>query len=255
MEMSKDHFYYNLSRQERELERFFMISSLIKSRIKMDCDFEGIDFDEDVNIYIANLLLEFANPRYREEVKKYVSVNDADIVKLVDSSQDNYFRYHVYKLNADNLLVNIGIFQNPWGAEGRLHTKDKSFFIQRAKVYYETAASYNKKIYRKETAVGCVLDKLSRYLDKYVKILENTKQDYFSLISRQKKKSEFAKFLEEMKKFEDIILFRQKQDEFLDAYSRWKKNKTKKNAKTLQKLSQEVSIIDPDYSPRRSDKK
>ena len=107
-------------------------------------------------------------------------------------------------------------------------------------------------MYRKETAVGCVLEKLSKNFEKYIKILESTRQDYFSLINRYKARTEFAKFLEEMKKFEDVILFRQKQDEFLDAYSRWKKNKTKKNAKILQKLSQEVNIIDPDYRPRKS---
>ena len=248
----EDYFYYNLGKQEKELERFFMISSLIKSRIKLGYDFEGIDFDEDVNIYIANLLIEFANPQYREEVKKYVSINDADIVKLVESSPDHYFRYHVYKLNADSLLVNLGIFQNPWGSKGRLHTKDKQAFFERGTVYYETAASYNKKIYRKETAVGCVLEKLSKNFEKYIKILENTRHDYFSLVNRYKARTEFAKFLEEMKKFEDVILFRQKQDEFLDAYTRWKKNKTKKNAKILQQLSQEVNIIDPDYHPRKS---
>lgn len=250
--MSKEDFYYNLNRQEEELERFFMISSLIKSRIKLDCDFQGIDFDEDVNVYLANLLLEFANPKYREEVKKYVSINDADVAKMAESCQDNCSKYHIYKLNADNLLIGIGIFQNPWQEKGRFHDKDKHYYFERAMIYYEMAAGYNKKIYRKKTAVGCILQKLSEHFDKYIKILEYTRQDYFSLINKQKEGNDFAGFMEEMKKFENVILLRQKQDDFLDAYTKWMKNKTPKNAKILQQLSQEVSIIDPDYHIKKS---
>ena len=98
----------------REVEPtfFFMMNCLLYSRLESGNPSNQNYYDEDVNVYLANLLMSFMNPEHHERTKKYLSRYDTDLFDKIQRSQDVRLKYTIYKTNADFLLISIGIFRN-----------------------------------------------------------------------------------------------------------------------------------------------
>jgi len=109
---------------KREIEPtfFFMMNCLLYSRLESGNPSNQNYYDEDVNVYLANLLTSFMNPDFHERTRKYLSPYDTDLFDKVRNSPDVRLKYTIYKTNADFLLISIGIFRNPDGS--RPGTKD-----------------------------------------------------------------------------------------------------------------------------------
>jgi len=241
--MRNEPFYYDLAKKEREFELNFIIAAVLKSRIKLGLDEAGQSADEDVNVYLANLLFDYARADYASQIRELVSEVDLDVYNKAHLYwRDNAGKYYVYKVNADNLLISLGIFQN-------VSNKVRSF--GRAKIYYELASAYNFKIYRKLTAAGAVLEKLAAGFEKYQSILVNVREDYFSLIDTAQEGG-FSGFIAGMKAFEEKLLLREKEDAFLDVYSQWLKSRDVALQTKMCNLAKELEIINPEFKFKKA---
>lgn len=123
-------------------------------------------FSEDVNAYIAQLLVGVCGGATTEMMSKLVSGNELEIKEMVDDAESRAKKYLIYKTNADYLLVSMGVFEH-FSEE-----KPKESNLVRGKRYYSFASGYLSEIKKtSDDATVFVLKKLARDFPDYVEIL------------------------------------------------------------------------------------
>ena len=245
-----DPLYFNLKEVRHESALGFLVERVLKSRIEMGFSQDPAAPDEDVNIYLAFLLLEATLPAFQERMERYASRRDTDIFKMVEESQDNTLKYHVYKTNADHLLFSLGIFQqvgSPVGPEAAFFEKTKQSYEGYAKTYYQFASEYHHLIYRKVTGIGIVLNKLSRSFERYEQILLHLRKEYLNFYHTREEG--FSKFLKELDQLELRLKLHEKQDLFLDQYAQYLRTKDLFLKETLLATIKEIQTLDPSFVP------
>jgi len=215
---------------------------LLKSRLKLGLDKEEETThtcDDDVNAYLAGVLVSYIDPIYLAYVAEVVSQYDFDIVKAVEHAQDRVAVYRIYKVNADDLLVHLGLFSRVWREEqGR---------VGRMRQYYTMASQYQRRIYGRMTAVGEVQTKLAIGPERYLDILTQARSDYLHLMDKMGSK-EFAEFKRKMEEYEKRLPIQSKQDELLDAFSACLKDPTNLELRErLMTLIKEMQRLDPTF--------
>ena len=245
----EDHpFYFNLTENKKESALSFLVESVLKSRIKLGLEESSLHSDEDVNIYLAFLLLEASTPAYTERIRQFTSPRNTDIFKMIEDSQDNYFKYLVYKTNADYLLLLLGIFQNLSGGgkgTGAFFDKSQSSYEGYAKTYYQFASEYDRLVHHKITALGTILHKLSQSFGLYEQILMNVREAYLKFLKT--KEEDFSQFLKELDALKELFHLREKQDLFLDTYSAYLKTKESSLRDKLSEIAKELERLDPSF--------
>ena len=247
--MENSPFYFNLMDEKKESALGFLVESVLKSRIKLGLqDDPNHSSDEDVNIYLAFLLLEASYPAYTERIRQLTSPRNTDIFKMIEDSQDNYFKYVVYKTNADHLLLLLSVFQN-MGAERRgessFFDKSQSSYEGYAKTYYQFASEYDRLLHRKVTALGIILAKLSQSFALYEQILMNVREAYLKFL--QTRDEQFAQFLKELDGLKKPFRLKEKQDLFLDTYSAYLKTRDSALKEKLFEIGKELEHLDPSF--------
>lgn len=247
-EMGNNPFYFNLTDDKKESALGFLLESVLKSRIQLGLEDPPAHSDEDVNMYLAFLLLEAGQPSYLEKISHLTSPRNSDIFRMIEDSQDNYFKYLVYKTNADYLLLLLSIFQNlnrEGKGEGAFFDKSQSAYEGYAKTYYQFACEYNRLVYRKVTAIGIILNKLSHSFDRYEQILVHVREAYLKFLKTQEQ--EFSKFLKDLEAYKRELHLRERKDLFLDLYSLYLKTKDAALQRKLLDLGHELERLDPSF--------
>ncbi len=206
-------------------------------------------YDEDVNVYIVDLMCMLLDPVCYLQVENYVADNDSDVFAKIRDSSDNRLRYWVYKTNADHLLVSLGVFGTVAG-EGRALMTSSGEPAGRAegrgKAYYDFAASYAEALYRGSKGVSDVLRKLSHGFEKYVDILSHMRSEYLSLIDTLSEGEAFhlQRGIEQVRMEEHL---KKKYDELLDLYLEWKRTGDYRLLTMLKMVSDELEELDPAF--------
>ena len=189
--------------RERDNEVFrFVIGALIRSQVDL-----RKDQDEEVNVYLAHLLLFLADPSYQQWAGGYVREYDSSVYDQAIGQarpEDTVRKYFTYKVNADYLLTSLGIFQNLGKVRGgirRFYEQEPEIYIGRGKAYYDFAAEFNHQIYRRKTTVEEVLHKLSFSFEGYLKILVHMRSSYLDFVHRIPE-GDFTQWLRQMEKGE-----------------------------------------------------
>ncbi|MDH5762584.1 MAG: hypothetical protein OEZ51_06370 [Nitrospinota bacterium] len=135
-----------------------------------------LKYDEDVNQYIILTLAELANPQTLSLINKYLVNIRSDIGQEAVGFEDRAKTYLAYKVNADFLLLNLGLFNSDSNLLG-------DAYIDKGETYYYSAASSLKAIKGGRSGLSDVMEKLSDRFGKYVEILramKNRHENYFS---------------------------------------------------------------------------
>ena len=228
---------------------FFMINFLLNSRMESGFPSNDEYFDEDVNVYISNLLTSLIYAQHHEMLQKYLTLDDITLSERVSATVIPRTKYMYYRTNADYLLTSLGIFNNP------KRTRPSSFqymklsgksYIGRGKAYYNLAQSYALETFRKTTAIGEVMGKLSVGFEKYVKILSLMRGEHFNIY----KKFSNGEMYHLERSIDEIKNKRKLQslyDKFLDAYSRYQQKRSTDSKRILKEISAEIREIDPSF--------
>ena len=236
--------YFDLEKQERDAAIGYLLSSILHARKTCGIPSNEKTFDEDVNIYLAHLLFAFLLPDYQQLIGRYLSLNATDLMDAVEKQEDKVVRYFIYKVNADYLLVHLGIFNDLTTAHPRHFQKSEKQFIELGQTYYDHASQYNHHIYRKHTAVGDVLEKLSSHFEDYRKILHAMREEFFHLAKRMESEGAGRYGLPKVVK---RIELEHRQNEFLDVYGEWLRTKSRDLAMKLVHLAGEIRKLDPAF--------
>ena len=240
-----NYFYFDIPKEERDAAVSFLLDALIRSRAICQLPSNEPEFDEDVNIYLAHLLFAASLPDYQEAVRRYVSIQVSDVADLIERAEDRVVRYFIYKVNADHLLVHLGIF-NDLPVQQKMLGKTERQYTSMAQGYYEQAAGYNHRIYRRQTAVGSVLEKLAHSFHCYIKILRALRKDFFCF-SNQFPDHSFGQFCEEINRYERDQKLNETRDLFLDTYLQWRKTKDIAIRTKLEALAGKLKELDLNF--------
>ena len=210
--------------------------------------------EEDVNVYIVNLLCLLLDPVYLLQVHKYVADYDTDIFQKVESTMDKRLRYWVYKANADHLLVTLGLFgyggDSPAGREeaiGPLSGKSAQTAAERGKTYYDFARCYCRSLARCSTALADVLGKLAFGFEKYVVILDYMRGEYLNILDTLSE-GEIFHLQRELDQVRSQELVKKKYDELLDLYLEWKETGDPELISRMEAVLKELKQLDPTCS-------
>ncbi len=233
--------YYQLPGFQREPIFGAFVEMLLKTRVKLHLEATDGFPDEDVNTYLAGLLIAYLNPAYLKAVSGVLFRCDSDVFQTACRTDDRYRAYWVYKVNADDLLVTLGIFRRLWQEE-----RSEVIRMQR---YYTHACEYNRRIYRRRTAVGEIHTKLAESSERYLTILAGTRRDYFHFLEHAQSEEMIA-FSRNLHKYEREQPVKAAKDEFLDLYSAWLKGaRDSASLERLLQLADQIKSLDPAFRP------
>ena len=228
---------------------FFMLNCLLYSRMETGHPSNQDFYDEDVNMYLTNLLCSFMKPEYHHRARKYLSRYDTDLFNKIESSDDVRLKYTIYKTNADFLLISIGIFKNP--AHGNLDTSQlfknsEEAHMGRAKAYYNFAYSYSQSMFRRSSGVSEVLEKLSTGFERYVQILSHMRGEYFNILDRLSV-GEVYHLEREIDKAATTDELKTLQDQFLDKYSDYMRTRDAQLKLELDEMVRRIKKLDASF--------
>jgi hypothetical protein len=229
---------------------FFMMNSLLYSRMENGFPSNDEYYDEDVNVYLANLLTSLVNPDYHRNLCKYISVYDINVFKWVEAAADTRTRFLIYKTNADYLLVSLGIFNNPRRKRPNSlsHTTlSRNTYIGRGKTYYNIAQAYALKTSRRNIALSEILGKLSFGFEKYMDVLTLMKGEYLNLVKRFST-GEMYHLERSIESNAGDKNLTELYDDFLDAYSRYKREKTPAAQEMLTGIANKIRALDRSFT-------
>lgn len=247
-----DDFYYNLdpdSEREAEPTEFFFVNCLLNSRLDSGNPSNERQEDEDVNVYLTHLLSSFVQPDTRQGSVPFLIPPDHEIARDARDTGDPRLKYNLYKSNADNILLALGIFRNenlkrPSGSD--IYLASRECTLGRGKAYYRYAQTYSEALHKRATGISLVLEKLSRDLETYVEILNFVRDRYFHYLERLGEGSLFhiERSIEiEMERREIAEI----KDEFLDVFAEYKRNPSLEGRRRLIGLAEEIRLRDPDF--------
>jgi len=232
-----------------EQTHYYMMNCLLYSRMESSFPSNDEYYDEDVNVYIANLLSSLIDPKYQTALNKYIFAYDVPLFESINRTDSPRVKYMTYKVNADFILVSLGIFMNPArkrpNSTPHMNLPMRSY-IGRGKAYYNLAQSYSMATFRRNTAVCEVLGKLSTGFERYTNVLSHMRGEYFNIYKRFTG-GEIYHLERSIEVIEQKGKLKILYDKFLDAYSIYKQKKNPESKKLLEEIIIEIKRLDPTF--------
>ena len=135
-----------------------------------------LKYDEDVNQYITLTLADLANPKSLAFTNQYTVGIDDDVGQIAVTLPEQIKTYFLYKINADFLLLNLGLFRPDTNILGEA-------YFDKGESYYFSAAHNLKAVRGGRSGMSDVLEKLAGGFGKYVEILRYMKNSADNFLS------------------------------------------------------------------------
>ena len=243
----KSCLYFDMTQQERDSAIRYLLGAIIKTRSDSSFPSNYYTFDEDVNVYLAHLMFAMSLPEYHEMAEPYLSLETSDVLKWVRATEDRTIRYFIFKANADHILIHSAIFEDlGQRPHQKFFRRSPKHFRELAKLYYEQAAAYHKRIYRKTTGVGEVLEKMAHYFEAYQELLKLVRREYFHFVNNFRDQA-FNHFLNQLIIYESYFLTKDKMCRFLELYARWLETKNPGLENDILQVVTELKRLDPGF--------
>ena len=133
--------YLDLRNGEREPLFFFMLNAYLQSRIETDHESDG---DEEVNVYLAGLLLSLVDGRFYADNVDRLATSALDVCQKAEESGTDRGKTNVYRTNADHRLMAFGLFSG-FGDHVSLYrrgTTPDEAYIDEARQFYSWAGAF-----------------------------------------------------------------------------------------------------------------
>jgi len=237
---------------------YFMMRSLLHSRVDTGMVSGEEGEEEDVNVYLAHLLQSFSDPVYLEGAKPFLHRYDHEVFDRLSHSTDARLKYKIYKTNADFLLVSIGVFDNPSQTLlGRIHggsvpahrgtfEPTEEATMGRGRTYYRFAYQYSQLLSQRRPALTEVLEKLAKGFDRYTAILAHLRGEYLDLVN-QLSQGEIYHLERSVNREQARETLHELQDAFLDAYAEWRRSRSAPDRERLGRTMAALRELDPEF--------
>lgn len=228
---------------------YYMMDNLLECRRESGFPSNMELFDEDVNVYLAGVLTSQVFGNAAGTTAGMIMPFDIPLFNAVSNEADPRGRFNIYKANADHLLLRLGVFDNPGGrrpgsAKHMALTRDA--WIGRCKAYYRLAWACAAETFKRPTAIGDIMEKLSSGLERYIGVLSTMRSSSLNMIPRISSGEMFhleRSVLEEDRKKELAILY----DRFLDAWTAYSTSRAIVDREKLDMVYGELKKADPSF--------
>jgi hypothetical protein len=175
---------------------------------------------------------------------------DIPLFEAMSGEIDPRKRFTIYRANADDLLLRLGVFDNPGGhgpgsAPHMALTRDA--WLGRGAAYYRLAWASAAETFRRPTAIGDVMGKLSSGFERYVGIISSMRSSCLNMIPRISDGEMFhleQSVIDEDRKKEVAALY----DRFLDAWNEYRRSGGQEERERLEPVCVELKRSDPSFS-------
>lgn len=224
----------------------YMMDSLLQSRIATDQESNRDYFDEDVNAYLALLLNSVVSDRFHEVAARYVAPREIDLAEIMERTDNLYVKHEIYRVNADFILLQSGVFQVPREDSARRY--DRAAAAERGSTYYRLACSLADRIPVRYRPVSEVLAKLSYDFEKYRRILSHMRGEFLGLVEPIGDDT-VRHLYEEMNDQDRAARLKELQDELLDAYLEFEGDGSEANRARVRRTLETLHALDPEAWP------
>jgi hypothetical protein len=232
-----------------EQSRYFMMNALLYSRMEAGYPTNHEFFDEDVNVYLAELLVSRIQPD-RADGGGSLALRDTELFEASSAAPGDRARYELYRRSADTLLVSLGVFRNARGtrpgAPSRLAPAD-GLYIGRGKTYYAIASSLATAVARRSNASSAVLGKLSRGFERYLSVLSRLAGEHLGIV-RGISDGTIYHLERAADPARTPAGLAEAYDRFLDLYSAYRARPTARGRRDLEEAALTVRGIDPSFA-------
>jgi hypothetical protein len=231
----------------------YLINIIITSRVETGLRSNSLCLDEDVNIYMANLLKNYASAEHINTIEKYICLYESDLVAKQENSTDLRERYQLYKNTADYIFFTIGIFHgfsHKLSKYKNLFRLNNTTYIARSRSYYCQAAEYIRKLKRGTNGPSEVMDKLSEHFNVYLNIMFHAREKYFNFIEKFSD-GEWFHFVHKNiihKKGVNSKVYVELMDTFLVHLSSWKKTHNPEDRDMIRIIAAELKRLNPKFN-------
>lgn len=235
---------------------YFMMRSFLHSRVETGEPLDAEGGEESVDAYLAHLLQSFNDPERAESAKPYLHRYDQEALGRLSRSTDARLKYKICKTDTDFLLVSVGIFDNPGQAlmqklragpaARRIQEPAEEAGISRGPAHYRFTYQYSQLVPRRRPSLSDVMDKLSRGLDRYTRILAHLRGEYVDIVE-QLGRGEIYHLERTVNVEERREKLLERHDEFLDAYAGWRRTGGGSARARLDQAIEALQALDPEF--------
>lgn len=239
--------YHDLSLKTDENTHYFFLENILKARINLHLDTGQHDYDEEVNMYLAELLASLVSSSSFTQNKPYISAFDYEINSYLQEHPDTRSEYTVYKENADFGLSSVSIFLDYFHS-GSYHNRvightDSS---ERIALYYKLAANALAHLRGSSTTNVHVYLSIAEHIGEAMQLVRRVSGETFDFVERLSQGSAFH-LEKELQEAANVKIYKSKLDEFLKAYQDHKDDTTDEKKATLITLARELKDLNPAF--------
>lgn len=248
METSKNiDSYHDLASKTDENTRYFFLENILKARINLHLDTGQHDYDEEVNMYLAELLSSLVSASSFTENKPYISAFDYEIKTYLQEHPDTRTEYTVYKENADFGLSSVSVFLDYFHA-GSYHNRvightDSS---ERIALYYKLAASALAHLRGTRTTSVHVYLSIADHIADAMRLVRTVSGESLEFVDRLSRGSMFH-LEKELQEAARVKIYKSKLDDFLKAWQDHRDDRSEEKKAMLITLARELSDLNPDF--------
>lgn len=240
--------YYDIQSRSIDDTFFFFLDNLLKARIELHFDTGNHEYDQEVNLYLAHLLVIFSTEHYSLENKPYVSPFDFDIRKYLEQHPGLRNEYTVYKDNADFALIVSEAFGG-YHHKGSYHSRVLADSDDKQKIaqYYSLAATALGHLRGMNETLVHVLYTIGQYIQEFAELIKRVAHEYFKLIESLSKGS----FYHLQKEIMGLIVkkeYKEKVDRFLELLNTYRKEASESTRKSILEIVDQIKIVNPDFN-------
>ncbi len=239
--------YYDIESAEREESLFFFLEHLLKARIDLHMETGENVYEEEVNMYLADLLHSVLSSRFDMASKPYLSPFDIDVRNYINAHPGLRNEYVVYKENADFGLVYDSVFLG-FNHEGSYHDRvmPEEDIRPRVAQYYLLAASALGHLRGMHETLVQVLYTLAQQVKEIAVIIRKAAGDYFDFIERLTTGS-FYHLQKNILSALEKNSYREKVDTFLRLFKEYKSQATQEIKQQILDIVIEIKKINPGF--------
>ena len=243
----QDTAYLDLKTGEQETMFFFMLNAVLCSRLDTEQDSDG---DEEVNMYLAHLLLSMVDGRFYTEHTEALGATPAEVFAKAEAEDTPRHKLQVYRANADHRLVSFGVFSGS-GEHQSLYRQNftvPAAYLEEAQQYYQWAALFGQRLPSRYQGLALALDKIAAHFETYSAVLAHMSANYLQLIPRL---SQGEVFHLERQAHQDAQPYIREEalNRLLDAYNQWRTRATPEHHRHLQEECARYQEVNPQFSP------
>lgn len=229
---------------------FFMFNSFLFSRIEINKETDG---DEEVNVYMAHLLLSLVDGRLFSEHADRLAITPADVFLKAEQEDSPRRKFQVYRANADHRLIFYCVFSGT-GKHQSLYRQQFTLpesYPEEAQTYYGRAALAAFRLPTRYQGLALAINKIAENFETYRAILTHMSGNYLNLYC-QITPGQLFHLQHEANKVTSPEIKKIALDQMLDAFNAWRANPTPESEAKYRQACEQYGQTNPAFNPNQS---